>query len=85
MRYEGLLRGETAGIEPDLKHLKVTYRRSVWRRWFFLETFGGVFWSDDEEPENRCDACAMVGVGFELMFGDRYDGPAASEGPQDGG
>jgi hypothetical protein len=85
MRYEGLLRGETAGIQPDLKQLKVTYRRSVWRRWFFVETFGGVFWADDEEPSRRCDACAMVGVGFELMFGERYDSPAAAEGQQEGG
>lgn len=73
MRYEGSLRGETAGIQPDLKELKVTYRRSVWRSWFFVETFGGVFWADDEDPAKRCDACGTVGIGFELMFGDRYD------------
>jgi len=85
MRYEGLLRGETAGIQPDLKQLKVTYRRSVWRRWFFVETFGGVFWADDEDPTERCDACAMVGVGFELMFGERYDSPAADGEKQEGG
>jgi hypothetical protein len=32
-----------------------------------------VFWADSEEPEKRCSGCAMVGVGFEIMFGDRYD------------
>ncbi len=84
MRYEIGYRGETAGIQPDRRELKATYRRSLWRDWFFLETYGGVFWADDEEPDGRCDACAMVGVGFELMFGDRYDSgelPAPGEGP----
>jgi hypothetical protein len=75
VRYEATLRGETGGIQPDRKELKLTYRRSVWRRWFFLETYGGVFWADDVDPEKRCDGCAMVGVGFEMMFGDRYDQP----------
>jgi len=81
MRYEASVRGETAGVQPDRVELTVTYRRSVWRKWFFVETFGGVFRADDEIPENRCDACATVGVGFELMFGDRYAGPeSAGEG-----
>jgi hypothetical protein len=39
-----------------------------------------VFWADDELPEKRCDGCALVGVGvgFELMFGERDDSPAAA-------
>ena len=82
MRYEASVRGETAGIHPYLTELKVTYRRSVWRDWFFLETYGGVFWADNEEPEKRCDGCGMVGVGFEMMFGDRYD--RASRAPKPG-
>jgi hypothetical protein len=73
VRYEAGLRGETGGVQPDLRELKVTYRRSVWRDWFFLEVYSGVFWADDEDPERQCDACAMAGLGFELMFGDRYD------------
>jgi hypothetical protein len=72
MRYEATIRGETDGIEPNLRELKVTYRRSMWRDWFFLETYGGVFWADNEKPARVCDACAMVGIGFELMFGERY-------------
>lgn len=73
MRYEVAVRGETGGIQPERRELKVTYRRSLWRSWFFVETYGGVFWADDEEPEKRCSGCAMVGVGFEMMFGERYD------------
>jgi hypothetical protein len=73
MRYEVAVRGETGGIQPARRELKVTYRRSLWRSWFFIETYGGVFWADDEEPEKRCSGCAMVGVGFEMMFGERYD------------
>jgi len=77
MRYEAGMRGETGGVQPDLKELKVTYRRSLWRDWFFLEGYTGMFWADDENPARRCDACAMAGLGFELMFGERYDEPAA--------
>jgi hypothetical protein len=73
MRYEVAVRGQTAGIQPERSELKVTYRRSLWRSWFFIETYGGVFWADNEEPEKRCSGCAMVGVGFEIMFGERYD------------
>ncbi|MDH4110445.1 MAG: hypothetical protein OEW35_19355, partial [Gammaproteobacteria bacterium] len=86
LRYEATLRGETQGIQPYLKELKVTYRRSVWREWFFVETYGGVFWADDENPDQRCDGCALVGIGFEMMFGDRYDRVLASAAndPPDG-
>jgi hypothetical protein len=73
IRYEGAARGETGGIQPARKELKVTYRRSVGRNWFFVETYGGVFWADDVDPDKRCDGCAMVGFGVEMMFGDRYD------------
>jgi hypothetical protein len=73
MRYEFSIRGQTGGIQPERRELKVTYRRSLWRSWFFVETYGGVFWADDEEPEKRCDGCAMLGAGFEVMFGERYD------------
>jgi len=73
MRYEAGMRGETGDVQPDLKELKVTYRRSLWRNWFFLEAYTGAFWADDEDPDRRCSACAMAGLGFELMFGERYD------------
>jgi len=73
LRYEGSIRGETQGIQPYLKELKITYRRSLWRDWFFVETYGGVFTSDDEDPDKRCQACLMVGIGFDMMFGERYD------------
>jgi hypothetical protein len=84
MRYEASMRGETGGIQPDLKELRITYRRAMWREWFFLETYGGAFWADDEDPARRCSACASVGVGFELMFGERYD-TAAAGAAGDGG
>lgn len=77
LRYEVFVRGETDGIEPDRRELTVTYRRSVWRTWLFIETYAGIFWNDDEDPDRICDACAMAGVGFEMMFGDRYDESAA--------
>ena len=80
MRYEVGYRGETAGIQPDRRELRVTYRRSLWRDWFFLEAYSGIFWADDEDPRERCDACAMAGLGFELMFGERYDS-GSSEAP----
>jgi hypothetical protein len=80
IRYEAAVRGETAGIQPSRRELKVTYRRSMWRTWFFVETYGGVFWADDESPDKRCDGCAMVGLGFEMMFGDRYDESGSPDG-----
>lgn len=73
MRYELAVRGETEGIQPKLYGGKLTYRRSAWRDWFFIETFAGLFWSRDEDPAKDCDACIGVGVGFEVAFGDRYD------------
>jgi len=86
IRYEIGIRGETAGIQPDLRELKVTYRRSLWRDWFFLEAYTGLFWADDEDPAKRCDACAMAGLGFELMFGERYDsGSSVAPPPKDAG
>jgi hypothetical protein len=81
MRYEVAVRGETGGVQPQRSEVKVTYRRSLWRSWFFVETSGGVFWADSEEPEKRCSGCAMVGVGFEIMFGDRYDQAARAPEP----
>jgi hypothetical protein len=90
MRYELGIRGETGGVQPDRRELKVTYRRSLWRDWFFLEAYSGLFWADDEDPAKRCDACALAGIGFELMFGERYDSgsskapPAAATGAATG-
>jgi hypothetical protein len=82
MRYELGIRGETGGVQPDRRELKVTYRRSLWREWFFLEAYSGLFWADDEDPAKRCDACGMAGVGFELMFGERYDSGSSEAPPQ---
>lgn len=73
MRYEVGVRGQSDGVDPDLYTVKATYRRSVWRRWFFVETSGGIFWAYDEDPDQRCNACVSVGIGFDMMFGDRYD------------
>lgn len=73
MRYEAGVRGQSDGINPDLYTVKATYRRSVWRKWFFLETSAGMFWAYDEDPEERCNACLSAGIGFEMMFGDKYD------------
>ncbi|MCU0977342.1 MAG: hypothetical protein MUC71_13700 [Steroidobacteraceae bacterium] len=73
MRYELSIQGETDGLEPDYKGLRVTHRRSVWRDWFFLEFGTSLFWADDEDPRERCEACLGATVGFELLFGKRYD------------
>lgn len=73
MRYELSVQGETDGVQPDYKGLRVTHRRSVWREWFFLEFGGTLFWADDEEPAERCEACVGASAGFDLLFGERYD------------
>jgi hypothetical protein len=73
MRYELSIQGETDGVQPDYKGLRVTHRRSVWREWFFLEFGGTLFWADDEEASERCEACVGASVGFDLLFGERYD------------
>jgi hypothetical protein len=73
MRYEVAVKGQTDATNPDYYGLRATYRRSAWRDWFFLEFTGNLFWSDGTEPGQRCDACLGAGVGFEIMFGDRYD------------
>lgn len=74
MRYEVAVKGQTDATNPDYYGLRVTYRRSAWRDWFFLEFTSNLFWSDGTEPRQRCDACLGAGVGFEIMFGERYDG-----------
>ena len=84
LRYEAAIRGESEGIQPDLREFKLTYRRSMWRDWFFLEAYGGVFWADSERPARICDACGMAGIGFEMMFGGRYDSAAADAGEAGG-
>jgi len=73
MRYEAAIRGETDGIQPKIYGGKITYRRALWREWFFVETGAALFWSRELDPANDCDACIGVGVGFEIAFGDRYD------------
>lgn len=88
MRYEAGVRGQSDGINPDLYTVKATYRRSVWRKWFFLETSAGMFWAYDEDPEERCNACLSAGIGFEMMFGAKYDrqlqGPGEPPEPGEG-
>lgn len=92
MRYEVAVRGETRGIQPRLYGGKLSYRRSLWRDWFFLETSATLFWSREENPAEDCDACVGVGVGFEVAFGERYDrvienardtSVSSEDGPQD--
>jgi hypothetical protein len=73
MRYELSIQGETDGVQPDYKGLRVTHRHSVWREWFFIEFGGTLFWADDEDPSERCDACLGASLGFDLLFGERYD------------
>jgi hypothetical protein len=80
LRYELSIQGETDGVEPDYKGLRVTYRRSAWRDWFFLEFGASLFWADDEDPRERCEACLGATVGFELLFGERYDRSLADFG-----
>jgi len=80
MRYEAAVKGQSDGVNPDYYGLRVTYRRSAWRDWFFLEFSGNLFWSDGTEPGQRCDACLGAGAGFEIMFGARYDGGLSGSG-----
>lgn len=75
VRIEGAIRGETEGREPDLREVKLTYRRSFLREWLFIETYAGVFWADHALPSRRCSGCGLAGVGLDLMFGKRYGQP----------
>jgi hypothetical protein len=82
VRYEASVQGETDGVQPDYRGLKVTYRRSAWREWLFLEFGGSLFWADDEDPSRRCDACVGASVGFEIMFGEKYGRSTGHLGPE---
>jgi len=73
MRYEAFVRGETDGDEPDLYGAGITYRRSMWRDWFFVEFGAELFWADGPEPADRCHSCVGGSIGFEILFGDLYD------------
>ncbi len=73
MRYEASLRGETDGRQPDLYGLRVTHRRSVGRKWLFVELSSSLFWAESDDPALRCEACVGVAIGFEILFGDHYD------------
>jgi hypothetical protein len=73
LRYEASIQGETDAVQPDYRGLRVTYRRSVLREWLFAELSTRVFWADALDPARRCHACVGVSVGFEVLFGERYD------------
>jgi len=72
LRYEVGARGETQ-IRRGLYGGKLTYRRAMWRDWFFIETSASLFWSREDDPDMDCSGCLGVGVGIEVAFGDRYD------------
>ncbi len=72
LRYEVGARGETQ-VRRSLYGGKLTYRRAMWRDWFFIETSASLFWSREDDPAGDCNACLGVGVGIEVAFGDRYD------------
>lgn len=73
LRYEASVQGQTDAVEPDYRGLRLTYRRSVWREWLFLELSGRFFSTDDTNPARRCSSCVGASVGFEMLFGDKYD------------
>jgi hypothetical protein len=73
LRYEASIQGQTDGVHPDYRGLRLTYRRSVWREWLFLELSGRVFSADDRDPSRRCSSCVGASIGFEMLFGDKYD------------
>jgi hypothetical protein len=73
LRYEASIQGETDGVQPEYRALRVTYRRSVLREWLFAELSTRVFWADDIDPTRRCAGCVGVSAGIEVMFGERYD------------
>jgi hypothetical protein len=73
LRYEASIQGETDGVQPDYRALRVTYRRSVLREWLFAELSTRVFWADSIDPTRRCNGCVGVSAGFEMLFGERYD------------
>lgn len=84
LRYEASIQGQTDGVQPDYRGLRLTYRRSVLREWLFLEVSGRVFSADDHDPARRCSGCVGASVGFEILFGDKYDrwlGTAAAADP----
>ncbi len=73
LRYEASLQGQTDGVQPDYRGLRLTFRRSVWRDWLFLELSARVFSTDDRDPARRCTGCLGASVGLEMLFGAKYD------------
>lgn len=73
LRYEASVQGQTDGVQPDYRGLRLTYRRSLLRDWLFLELSGRVFSADDRDPARRCSGCFGASIGFEILFGDKYD------------
>ncbi len=73
LRYEASIQGQTDGVQPDYRGLRLTYRRSVLREWLFLELSGRIFSADDRDPARRCRDCVGASVGFEMLFGAKYD------------
>jgi len=70
LRWEGTLLGETGREVPfrDAR-LRLSYRRSIARDWFFMEVRAGVHWPRDELEEER-RATPEAGLGFEIASGD---------------
>lgn len=83
LRYDALIQGQTDGVQPDRRAVRVTYRRSTLREWLFLEVGTSLFWADGDEPRDVCNACLGASVGFEIMFGRRYDRSLWVEPPTD--
>jgi hypothetical protein len=77
MRYEASLRGETDGRQPDLYGLRGTHRRSMGRKWLFVELSSSLFWAESADPALRCEACVGVAIGFEILFGDPAPGKSS--------
>ncbi|MEZ5458926.1 MAG: hypothetical protein R3E65_06345 [Steroidobacteraceae bacterium] len=73
LRYEAFVQGETDGVQPEYRGVRLTYRRSVLREWLFAELSTRVFWADAVDPSRSCAGCVGVSAGFEVMFGTRYD------------
>ena len=84
MRYDASIQGQTDGVSPDRRDLRVTYRRATFREWLFLEVGTSLFWTDGVQPRDRCNACLGGTVGFEIMFGRRYDRSLQQRAPPEG-
>lgn len=68
--YRAFAEGETkAPVELRDTGFRVTYRRQTFRPWFYVDYIAGLSYIR-ETPNAKRDLSAVIGIGFELQFGD---------------